>query len=102
MMKLPNELTQDKSASFALSWALAWRVILVIIVVTSIFETIPLVVRIENTTLFLLLNLLIILLLIWFWIHRVLKLGLGRVKIIFMEERHYDELVKKSNSDGEL
>ena len=101
-MKLPNELTQDKSASFALSWALAWRVILVIIVVTSIFETIPLVVRIENTTLFLLLNLLIILLLIWFWIHRVLKLGLGRVKIIFMEERHYDELVKKSNSDGEL
>jgi len=101
-MKLPNELTQDKSASFALSWALAWRVILVIIVVTSIFETIPLVVRIENTTLFLLLNLLIIFLLIWFWIHRVLKLGLGRVKIIFMEERHYDELVKKSNSDGEL
>lgn len=102
MTKLPNELTQDKSASFALAWALLWRVVLVIVVVTSIIETIPLVVRIENTALLLFLNLAISFMLIWLWVHRVLKLGLGRVKIIFMEEKHYDELVEKSNSKGEL
>lgn len=101
-MQLPNELTQDKAASFALSWSMTWRVILVIVVVTSLFEFVPLETRIENITLFLIMNLVIMFVLIRAWIHRVLRLGIGRVRIIFMAEKHYDELVTKTNIGSEI
>jgi hypothetical protein len=101
-MELPHELTHDKAASFALSWSITWRVILIAVVVTSLLYFIPLDTRIENPTLFLIINILGMFVLIWAWIHRILRLGIGRVKIIFMEEKHYDALVTKANIESEL
>ena len=101
-MKLPHELTHDKAASFALSWAITWRALLIVVVITSLFYFVPLETRIEHPTLFLVINLLILFALVWAWIHRILRLGIGRVKIIFMEEKHYNELVAKVNIESEL
>ena len=37
---------------------------------------------------------LITFLIFWFWVHRLLIKGIGRVRIIFMEKEHYEELSK--------
>jgi hypothetical protein len=94
-VKLPNELTEDKSASFALSWSLSWRFFVVAFVVGSVSYFIPHELRFEYSISLTILTLFVTFILFWLWAHRLLKKGIGRVKIVFMERKHYDELKEK-------
>jgi len=99
---LPNELTETKAASFALSWSIVWRVFVIIFVLGIVYTFIPAEFRFEHMIIINGLNILLTVVLTWIWLHRILKLGIGKVKIIFMEKKHYEELVKNTTSHQKL
>ena len=102
-MKLPNELTEDKAASFALSWSLTWRFIVVFFIVGTIFQVAaPVDFRMEYTFLLAIISVVVTFVFYWIWVHRLLRTGIGRVKIIFMEKQHYEELVKIKSNENKL
>ena len=90
---LPNELTETKSASFALAWSITWRVLVIMFVLGTTYTFLPAEFTFKYMVLINSFNILLTGILTWAWIHRVLKLGIGNVKIIFMEKQHYEELV---------
>ena len=99
---LPNELTETKTASFALSWSITWRVFVIIFLLGTVYTFIPVEFKFENMMLINAFNILLTILLTWAWLHRVLKFGIGKVKIIFMEKQHYEELVRSITSHQKL
>ena len=96
-MKIPNELTDYKTTSFVLSWAITWRFFILFFLTGTIFLVIPTDLGYEYLYTISIIQTLITFILLWFWVHRLLRKGLGRVKVIFMEKEHYDELRKDVN-----
>ena len=94
-MQLPNELTEDKSASFALAWSVSWRFYVVAVSVGAIGTFVPHEMRFAQAIYLTIVTLVVTLIIFWLWVHRLLRKGIGRVRIIFMEQKHYDELKEK-------
>lgn len=96
-MKLENELTYDKGASFALAWAFTWRwtILMLVISVPMYFIESP-IGRIHYSWVITVAEFIILILGMWLVVHRVLNKGFARIKIILMEESHYENLVKEN------
>lgn len=101
-MKLPHELTEDKAASFALSWSITWRFLVLFFTVGTAFQFAPSEIRVEYTISLAVVSILVTFFLFWLWVHRLLKNGIGRVRIIFMEDNHYQELKNSINDKKRL
>ncbi len=101
-MKLLIELTEDKSASFALSWSVSWRFFVVFFVIGSTYQFAPIEFRYGYAIPLTISIFVITFLFFWLWVHRLLRKGIGRVKIIFMEQKHYEELKEKVNDQTKL
>lgn len=101
-MKLPNELTEDKAASFALSWSITWRFLVLFFTIGTAFQFAPTEIRVEYTIPLAIASIAVTFLFFWLWVHRLLRNGIGRVKIIFMEDKHYEELNNSVNDKSKL
>jgi hypothetical protein len=101
-MKLPNELTEDKAASFALSWSLTWRFLVLFFTIGTAFQFAPTEFRIEYAIPLAIASIVVTFLCFWLWVHSLLRKGIGRVKIIFMENKHYEELKNSVNESNKL
>ena len=100
-MKLINELTEDKAASFALSWSISWRFFVTFILIGTVFQFVsPAEFQFEYAILSAIGSVGVSLVFFWLWVHRLLKKGIGNVRIIFMEKQHYEELVKKDQYEN--
>ena len=100
--KLKHELTQDKGASFALAWAFTWRIVLVFLLISIPLDFARRALDSNYLGYFAALEILVAILLMWLIIHHVLRRGVGRVKIIIMEESHYNDLVDKTSEEKQL
>lgn len=101
-MKLPNELTEDKSASFAIAWSVSWRFFVVFFVIGSTYQFAPYEFRNEYPIPLTIAVFIFTFLLFWVWVHRLLRKGIGRVKIIFMETENYEKLSADLNDQSKL
>jgi hypothetical protein len=100
--KLKNELTAEKGASFALAWAFTWRIALAFIIFSFPLDYIRRATTEDYIWLFVTGEVIVGMLLMWAIVHRVLKRGFGRVKVIIMEETHYEELVERETDQTQL
>ncbi len=99
--KLENELTDEKGASFALAWAFAWRIVLAFVLLSIPLDFVRRATSQDYVWLFVAGEVVIGISLVWLIVHHVLKRGFGRVKIIIMEESHYEELVDKNTDQAQ-
>lgn len=98
-MKLKNELTNDKGASFALAWAFTWRLLLAFVLLSIPEYFLRKYVSYEYSTLLAIVELVIFVLLVWLVIHHILRKGFARIKIVIMEDKHYKELVERCQDE---
>lgn len=94
-MKLPHELTGDKAASFALAWSVSWRFFVLFVATGLMYTFIPVEIRAGHALLSTIATLALTFACFWLWVHRLLARGIGRVRIVFMERVHYDELLRE-------
>lgn len=95
MNHLPNEITNTKQASFAITFGLFWRLVLFVVVFSIITSFIPPSVLLEHHTIIMLAEILVLLVAFWFIINNTLSKGFGTVKYILMKKEHYHELLDK-------
>jgi cytochrome c biogenesis protein CcdA len=100
--KLKNELTDEKAASFALAWAFAWRIVLAFILLSFPLDFVRRVTPEDYVWIFVIGEVIVGISLVWLIVHHVLKRGFGKVKVIIMEESHYEELVENNTDQAQL
>jgi hypothetical protein len=100
--KLRNELTYEKTASFALAWAFAWRIALTFVLLSFPLDYIRRATPQNFVWLFITGEVIVGMSLMWLIVHHVLKRGFGKVKVIIMEESHYEDLVEKVTDQAQL
>lgn len=94
-MKLENELTCDKGASFALAWAFTWRwFILMLIIGISICYLKSAVGDSEYTWMPAFVEFFLLVLAMWLVVNHVLNKGFARIKVVIMEEKYHKEMLE--------